>query len=209
MDIFFRGEFGRHAAEVAASFVGDAYLIDLEQAGIWDAPHHFGSKKALVLLSDASGQGLAALAVSFRASGVRWTAVHLYPTMLRVGPLILDDGVCFECATQRYLAAPGSTGLARLEELLRTAGTSRTIEFTSLPASVTTMAVAEAIRQVEDLEVPAGFIRKVDFQDFSFGAAVPAPRHGCACAGHGQPSGIRFFARLERDLLCIIGDAAT
>lgn len=208
MDIYFRGAFGLRGATLAASLLGSSRLVDLDSAdqSALTPPEHGG--RALVLLSDASGASLTELAATLRAASVRWTAVHLYPAMLRIGPLITAEGVCFECATRRYLASPGSPGLARLEVLLRSAGTAQLIEFAQVPATIVAMAVAEALRQLEDEQVPAGFIRKVDFVDFAMSAAVASSLHACACTGRAadkRGQGRRFYQDLENDMRAVIG----
>lgn len=208
MDIYFRGAFGLRGATLAASLLGSSRLVDLDSAdqSALTPPEHGG--RALVLLSDASGASLTELAATLRAASVRWTAVHLYPAMLRIGPLIKAEGVCFECATRRYLASPGSPGLARLEVLLRSAGTAQLIEFAQVPATIVAMAVAEALRQLEDEQVPAGFIRKVDFVDFAMSAAVASSLHACACTGRAadkRGQGRRFYQDLENDMRAVIG----
>lgn len=209
MDIYFRGAFGRRAATLVESLRAPSRLIDLDAADHQAlSPEHFG--RAVVLLSDASGAGLDDLATALRVAAVRWTSVHLYPGMLRVGPLVKAEGVCFECATRRYLASPGSPGQARLEVLLRSAGTGGSIEFTQVPETVVTMAVAEALRQLDDEHLPAGFIRKVDFIDFTMSAAIASPLHACGCNGHSvseRSQGGRFYLDLEEDMRTVIGAA--
>lgn len=209
MDIYFRGAFGRRAAEQVATLRGSSRLIDLDAVDYRTlAPEQGG--RAVVLLSDASGAGLEQLAAALRGAGVRWTAVSLYPGMLRIGPLMKAAGVCFECATRRYLAAPGSSGQARLEVLLRSVSAGRSIEFTQVPETVVVMGVAEVLRQLDDEDLPAGFIRKVDFIDFAMSAAIPSPLHGCACSGHPESErgqGRRFYVDLEKDMRVVIGAA--
>ncbi|WP_338844659.1 TOMM precursor leader peptide-binding protein [Massilia sp. W12] len=211
MNIFYSGIFGRRAADIAALRCNDACLIDMNQTDAAIIAKQCKGGKALVLLSDASGAGLDALATGFREAGVVWTAVNLYPAMLRIGPLIKADGVCFECATRRYLSAPGSDGLMRLEELLRGAAAKQAITFPVVPATVVEMAVSEAMRQINDVELPAGFILKVDFVDISMTSAVARPLHGCTCCNltnRNRTPGERFYADLESDMLELTGGIA-
>lgn len=205
MEIYYRGAFGRRAADLAATMCTNPRIIEYTN----DTSNSFISpeldKRAVVFFSDASGTGLDRLAVHFQAAGISWTAVHLYPSMLRIGPIVRDRGVCFFCATRRYLSAPGSLGLARLEEILRSVK-DHSLEFSIVPPTIVTMAVAEAFRQLEDETVPSGFICKYDFIEHSMTAAVAPPLHGCAC---GEPTerlepGARFYANLEREIVGVI-----
>lgn len=211
MNIFYSGQFGRRAAHAAAALCSDATMIDMDGGGAVAAAGQMAGGTALVLLSDASGAGMDAMAAALRSAAVTWTVVHLYPAMLRVGPLVKAHGVCFDCATRRYLSAPGSEGLARLEELLRGAAAGQAIAFPTVPATVVEMAVSEALRQLDDPELPAGFMLKVDFVEHVMTSAVARPLHGCSCGGAAvehRALGQRFYKYLEHDMLELTGSAA-
>ena len=204
----YRGTFGLRAAKLAASDCSNARLIDLDAADMHPLIGECHEGKAVVFLSDASGVGVDALARAFRNTGVIWTPVYLYPTMLRIGPVQRATGVCYECSTKRYLSNPGSKGLARLEDFLRSGSSAAGMEFSGVIVTIAAMAAAEALRQIHDDSIPSGYIRKIDLVDHSMSAAVAMPLHGCNCSGEqnadGDP-GARFYRELANDLQGIIG----
>lgn len=209
MIIFHAGVFGSRAATMAAAYCRDARLVELDQADAGSIATQCTERLAMVFLSTVSHPRLDTLATAFRTAGVVWTCVQLYPAMLRVGPLVRGNGICFDCATRRYLSNPGSDGLARLEELLRGASADRSVEFATVPATVVAMAVAEALRQLDDADAPAGIIRKIDFVEMSTSSAVAQPLHGCDCsaaASGKRAPGARFYLDLENDLQELTGD---
>jgi hypothetical protein len=204
----YRGTFGSRAAKLAASDCGNARLIDLDTVEPYSLIDEYREGKAVVFLSDASGAGINELAERFREANVTWTSVHLYPTMLRIGPTQHVNGVCYECATKRYLSNPGSQGLARLEDFLRNGADVVGVEFSGTIMTIVAMAATEALRQIHDDSIPAGYIRKIDLVDHSMSAAVAMPLHGCDCADQkndGAEPGARFYCELAKDLQGIIG----
>jgi hypothetical protein len=214
-DILFlvRGNLAKHAAE-RAGVPGALAPVELSDTAVTAIALGAlsGEDRVAVLLSDTSTEGLDELAVGLRAAGVRWTSGYAASTMIRIGPVVDAEGPCFDCATRRYLSAPGGSGLRRFEKFVQSGGAGRLIEFEGYPATAAEMMVAEAIRQLTDPAVPAGFIRKVSLLDFSVTDAVATAIHGCACARGGGESGesdpgARFHRRLEQELSDIFGEA--
>lgn len=209
---FYRGAFGLRTAKLAADDCEGAALVNLNGEQPYSVIDDYRGGKAAVFLSDASGAGSEELARRFRAAGVAWTCVHLYPTMLRIGPALRADGVCYECATKRYLSNPGSQGLARLEDFLRNGAVAHGFEFPGAIATIAAMAATEALRQIHDEHVPAGYIRKIDLIEHSMSAAVAIPLHGCDCAAgnaDGTDPGGRFYLQLANELRDIVGGDLT
>lgn len=199
--ILYRGGFGRRAAERAAT-LADAVAVDLADAAAAKSAvaDLRAGDRALVLLSDTLTPPVEPLAETLRLKGVRWTSAYVAPTLVRVGPLTDSDGTCFNCATHRYLSAPGGSGLARFEKYVHSGAAGPSVEFDGYPATVVEMVVAEALRQIEDEDMPTGFMRKLSLLDFDVTDAVALPVHGCECAGvQGEP-GDRFHQRLLTEL---------
>lgn len=199
--LFYRGVFGRRAAERAAT-MADAVAVDLSDSAVTKTAigDLRAGDRALVLLSDTLTRPLEPLAEALRLKKVRWTSVYAAPTLMRVGPLTGAEGTCFSCATHRYLSAPGGAGLARFEKYVHSGAAGPTVEFEGYPATVVEMVAAEALRQITDDDIPTGFIRKLNLLDFDVTDAVAVPVHGCECSESGVEPGDRFHHRLLIEL---------
>lgn len=207
--LFYRGSFGRRVAVLAAKYGECDQPVDLDAEKGFDRVADCQGASALVLLSDASTEDLKALAEKFRDAKVSWTSVYLYPTMIRIGPLVKKSGVCFTCSTRRYLSMPGSSGLARLETLLQNPSAGDPLYLEGFPASAVVLSALEAMRQISDANVPAGFIRKIELVENRIDDAVALPVHGCSCSSDAKDSsqsGERFYRNLERDLHTLLGE---
>jgi hypothetical protein len=204
------GLLGERAARFAAKRFGGVVYPHGPEAGIGEAIERYGVRRVVLMLSGASSVGVVTpvLTQALRNAEVTWTAVHFYPTMLRIGPLIRMQGICFECASRRYYSMPGSVGLARLEELINSSPEAASLQFAGTPVSLLAVAAAEAVRQLRDDEVPGGFIRKIDLIESQTSSAVAIPLHGCTCSARVTSSsvaGARFYCDIARDIGELIG----
>jgi len=143
------------------------------------------------------------LAKLFKQLSIRWTSVYLGPRFLRVGPLIASDSSpCFDCSSKRYIANPGSQGLATLEYFVDNSKEHKSMfEFHGYLPSTVMMAVSESIRQLTQCNVSGGFIRKVDLLSCEVTDASTISIHGCECNHHKtiEPAD-RFHSQLKQEI---------
>lgn len=194
------GNFGLRCAEWAARELGGAPSCAIDLAASIDTSGWEPEDTAIAFLSSASAQPLIELSGALRQKLV-WTSTYLYPTSIRIGPLVTRSGACFDCATRRYQSQPGDMGTLRLQKVLL--GATASPRFDMVPDSVAAMAAMAALRQLAEPALPGGYIQRLDFLDHTTGEAVALPVHGCACGGPVAAERLgreRFVRLLERDL---------
>ncbi len=195
---FYRGRFGRKAALLFQMETGCSIsnIIEHQTTVSYDYSH------VVIFLSDLSSHGLVEFSESFINQNIRWTSVYLSPRSLRIGPLITSKGVCFSCANNRHKSHPGLSSNTNVEHFVNELQKMNiNFEAEGFLPSMIDIAVTESYRQLNDENLSAGFIRKIDLLSLDVSSTIAIPVHGCQCNKYSIQTvpGERFYRKLKEE----------